>query len=107
MSHTVDYPIFLYLVSLAVVPCVHSIRVTAWYLSIFGTCWTIKARTVGIARSKMICLHPLLHNLLPVDWIDYIVACSMQDNGWHDTSCTPHRIICNLPLLRWIGTSLA
>src|SRR5437870_11618652 len=107
MSHSIDYPIFLYLVAIVVVPCVYSIGATACYLSIGGARWTIKARIVGVLRSKMIRLHPLLHDLLPVNRIYQVVACSMQGNGWHNAGCTTHSVICNLPWLRWIGTSLA
>src|SRR4051794_16798614 len=115
MSHTVDEPIFLYLGALGaigaigalgVVPGVHSIGVTACYLSICGTRWTSKARIVGVIRSKMIRLHPLAHDLLSVDRIDGIVACPMKDNGWYDTGCTPHGSIGHLPLLHWIWPSL-
>src|SRR2546421_727366 len=102
MSHTVDQPIFLYLVSVVVVPCVHGIGVTTCYLSVCGARWTIKARIVGVMRSKMIRLHPLSHNLLSVNRIYQVVACSMKGNGWHNTGCTPHSVICSLPLPRLI-----
>src|SRR3989440_5455409 len=107
MSHSIDYPIFLYLVAIVVVPRVFSIGVTTCYLSIGGARWTIKARIVGVLRSKMIRLHPLLHDLLSVNRIYQVVACSMKGNGWHNTGCTPHSVICSLPLPHWIGASLA
>src|SRR5947209_2431599 len=107
MSHTVDQPIFLYLVSVVVVPCVHGIGVTTCYLSVCGARWTIKAGIVGVMRSKMICLHPLSHDLLSINRIYQVVACAMEGNSWHDTGGTPHSVICSLPLLHWIRSSLA
>src|SRR5437667_7458508 len=107
MSHTVDCPIFLYPGAIVVVPFIHDIGVTTWHLSICGTRWAIKAGIVGVVRSKMIGLHPLLHDLLAVERIYQVVACPMKDDGWYDTSSTAHSVVGSLPLLRWIGPSLA
>src|SRR5436309_1887285 len=78
MSHAVNYPVFLHLVAIAVVPGAHGIGTTTWHLPICGTCWTIKAGIVCVIGSKMIGLHPLLHDLISVERIDQVVACAMK-----------------------------
>src|SRR5712691_1086403 len=99
VSHLVDFPILLEPISMTVMPCVNCIRTTTENLARSNAAWRVEIRYVAVARSKHICLHPLSHNLFPIDGSYDIVACTMKNNRRDDTSVAPHSFICCMSLL--------
>src|SRR5579884_2931303 len=106
MLHVINLPVFLYLVPTVIVPPGHGIGMTTWNLPMSDTRRTVKAGVVCVIRSKIICLHPLLYDLIAIDRIRHSITGSLKNNGWHDTSSTAHSSVCSLSLLHWIRPSL-
>src|SRR5579864_8470280 len=107
MSHAIDFPVFLKFITIIIVPGVHCIGVTTWNLSRPDVGRTIKINLVCLVRGQEICFHPLLHDLVPVDGIDYEVTSAVKNNGRNDTCKASHRSIGRLSLQYRIWTAPA
>src|SRR5258706_9533335 len=107
MPQSIDLPILLEFIPIAIIPCVDSIYTTTWNLSTCDSGGTAKSNIVSAARCKRIRLHPLLYNLVAINGVHDIVVHALKHDGRDDACKVAHGIISQQPLLRGIwSTSL-
>src|SRR6266699_1359552 len=105
MPQSIDLPILLEFIPIAIIPCVDGIHTTAWNLSICDSGRTTKSSVVSAARCQRIRSHPLLYNLVAINGVHDIVVYALKHDGGNDACKVTHSIISQQPLLHGIWST--
>src|SRR2546430_13235507 len=105
MSQSIDLPILLEFIPIAIIPCVDGIYTTAWSLSGCESRGTAKSSVVSAVRCQRIRSHPLLYNLVAINGVHDIVIYALKHDGGDDASKVAHSIISQQPLLHGIWST--
>src|SRR5579863_3746661 len=105
MTHTIDFPVHLYLLAINCMPTGGCIGTATRNLAPGNAVWLGEIRCVAPLCRKCIRFYPLLYGLVSIERSNKLIICTMKDDGWDETGMITHSIICIATLLNWLRSA--